>query len=197
MDFAKAFDTVNHEILLKKLEYYSVRGVPLICFQSYLHNRQQYVKINQSISDSKTITCGVPQDSWPFAFFYLYQRHIFSHLKVSFHLFANGTCIFGSNKNYKKLEDEIKTSLGNITNWPKANKLMINVKKSNLIFFKVGNNQSADETIKIYIENQILEPKDTAKYLGVYIDKGLSWDRHIEHINSKLNRGIGISKPYI
>ena len=130
-------------------------------------------------------------------FFYLYQRHIFSPLKISFHLFANGTCIFGSNKNYKKLEDEINTSLDNITNWPKANKLMINVKKSNLIFFKVGNNQSADETIKIYIENQTLEPKDTAKYLGVYIDKGLSWDRHIENINSKLNRGIGISKPYI
>ena len=58
-----------------------------------------------------------------------------------------------------------------ISNWLKANKLMINVKKSNLIVFKVGNSQSADETIKICIENQILEPKDTAKYLGVYIDK--------------------------
>ena len=69
---------------------------------------------------------------------------------------------------------------------------MINVKKSNLIVFKVGNSQSADKTINIYIENQILEPKDTAKYLGVYIDKLSSWDRHIEHINSKLNRGIGI-----
>ena len=59
----------------------------------------------------------------------------------------------------------------------------------------MGNNQSAYETINIYIENQILKPKDTTKYLGVYIDKGLSWDRHIEHINSKLSklsRGIGI-----
>ena len=84
---------------------------------------------------------------------------------------------------------------------------MINVKKSNLIVFKVGNSQSAGETINIYIENQILEPKDTAKYLGVYIDKCLSWDRHIEHINSKLNGGIqqnslrtiysSFLKPYI
>ena len=56
----------------------------------------------------------------------------------------------------------------------------------------MGNNQSAYETINIYIENQILKPKDTTKYLGVYIDKGLSWGRHIEHINSKLNRGTGI-----
>ena len=103
-------------------------------------------------------------------------------------MFADDTSIFHSNKNYKKLEDEINTSLDNITNWLKANKLMINVKKSNLIVFKVGNSQSARETINIYIENQILEPKDTAKYLGVYIDKRLSWDRHIEHIRSKLNR---------
>ena len=69
---------------------------------------------------------------------------------------------------YKKLEEELNTSLNNIANWLKANKLMINAKKSNLIVFKMGSSQSADETMKIYIENQILEPKDTAKYLGVY-----------------------------
>ena len=142
------------------------------------------------------ITCGVPLGNvlGPLLFL-IYINDIFSAApKVSFHLFADDTCIFHSNKNYKKLEDEINTSLDNITNWLKANKLMINVKKSNLIVFKVGNSQSAGETINIYIENQILEPKDTAKYLGVYIyiDKCLSWDRHIEHINSKLNTGIGI-----
>ena len=194
--FTKAFDTVNHKILLKKLEYYGVRGVPLIWFQSYLHNRQQCVKINQSTSDSRIITCGVPQGSvlGPLLFL-IYINDIFlAAPEVSFHLLADDTCIFHSNKNYRKLEDEINTSLDNITNWLKANKLMINVKKSNLIVFKVGNSQSARETINIYIENQILEPKDTAKYLGVYIyiDKCLSWDRHIEHINSKLNTGIGI-----
>ena len=135
LHFAKAFDTVNHEILLKKLEYYGVRGVPLIWFQSYLHNKQQCVKINQSASDSKTITCGVPQGSVLGALFFLiYINDIFlADSKVLFHLFADDTCIFHSNKNYRKLENEINTSLDNIT---KANKLMINVKKSNLIFLK-------------------------------------------------------------
>ena len=89
-------------------------------------------------------------------------------------MFADDTCIFHSNKNYRKLEDEIDTPLDNITNWLKASKLMINVKKSNLIVFEVGNSQSADEAININVENQILELKDTAKYLGVYIDKELS-----------------------
>ena len=84
--------------------------------------------------------------------FLIYINDIFlaAH-KVSFHLFADDTCIFHSNKNYRNLEDEINTSLENITNWLKANKLMINVK--NLIIFKVGNGQSADLTINIYIEN--------------------------------------------
>ena len=160
--------------------------------QSYLHNRQQCVKINQSTSDSKTIICGVGSVLGALLFL-IYINDIFlATPKVSFHLFADDTCIFHSNKNYRKLEDEINTSLDNITNWLKANKLMINVKKSNLIVFKVGNSQSAGETIIIYIENQILGPKDTAKYLGVYIDNRLSWDRHTEHINNKLNRDISI-----
>ena len=145
---------------------------------------------NQSNSDSKTITCGVPQGSvlGPLLFLIYINDKFLATLKVSFHLFADDTCIFHSNKNYKKLEHEITTSLDNIANWLKANKLMINVKK----LFKVGNRQSADETMKVYIQNQILEPKDKAKYLGVYTDKQLSLDRHIEHINSKLNRGKGI-----
>ena len=98
------------------------------------------------------ITRGVPQGSvlGPLLFL-IYINDIFlAASKVSFHLFADDTCIFHSNKNYRKLEDEINTSLDNITNWLKANKLMINVKKSNLVVFKVGNNQNAGETL-IYI----------------------------------------------
>ena len=58
---SKAFGTVDHEILLAKLQYYEIRGTTLKWFESYLHNRQQFVKLNQDISDQKTISCGVPQ----------------------------------------------------------------------------------------------------------------------------------------
>ena len=61
LNFSKAFDTVNHEILIAKLQYYEIRGTTLKWFESYLHNRQQFVKLNQDISDQKTISCGVPQ----------------------------------------------------------------------------------------------------------------------------------------
>ena len=111
--------TVNHKILLNKVEYYGARGVLLIWFQSYLHNRQQCVKINQSTSDSKEITCRVSVGSvlGPLPFL-IYINDIFlATPKVSFHLFADDTsCIFHSNKNYRNLEDEINTSPDNITN---------------------------------------------------------------------------------
>ena len=128
---ACVFDTVNHKNFVKKLEYYGVRGVPLIRLQSYLHNSQQCVKTNQSISDFKTITCGVTQVSvLGFLLFLIYINEIFlATLEVLFHLFADDTCIFHSNKNYKKIEDEISTSMDNKTNCLRANKLMINVKR--------------------------------------------------------------------
>ena len=128
---ACVFDTVNHKVFVKKREYYGVKGVPLIRLQSYLHNSQQCVKINQSISDFKTITCGVTQGSvlGPLLFLIYINEIFLATLEVLFHLFADDTCIFHSNKNYKKLEDEINTSMDNKTNWLRANKLMINVKR--------------------------------------------------------------------
>ena len=100
-DFAKAFDTVNYDILLEKLKNYGIRGLPLNWFKSYLSGRYQCVKINNAKSDNKAIVCGVPQGS----VFLIYINDIYkSAPKVCFHLFADGTCLFYSNKSYKKME---------------------------------------------------------------------------------------------
>ena len=61
LDFSKAFDTVNHTILLTKMELYGIRGVPLQLFASYLTNRQQYVQMRNTVSLRQTMTCGIPQ----------------------------------------------------------------------------------------------------------------------------------------
>ena len=98
LDFAKAFDTVNHSILLQKMEHYGTRGLPLSWFTSYLSKRHQAVEINNNMSDSLEITCGVPQGSvlGPLLFL-LYVNDIYkSSTQLSFHLFADDTAIYYS-----------------------------------------------------------------------------------------------------
>ena len=196
LDFVKAFDTVNHKILLKKIEYIGIRDIQLQWFDSNLSNRQQCVKLGQDISDFKTVKCGVPQGSVlrPLFFLIFINDIYISTSKVSFYLFADGTCLFYSNKDYKKVEKDINNALENITNWLKANKLTLNVKKSNLILFNIQTNIKDNPKIKICIGNSELEQKNSSKYLGIYFDKRLSWDTHIDYINNEINRGIGIIK---
>ena len=111
LDFAKAFDTVNHKILLKKLEYYGIRGTVLKWFDSYLCNRPQCVNINGTLSDFLNILCGVPQGSvlGPILFLiYINDIQISSDI-LKFHLFADNTSIFFSHKDEKSLESTVNS----------------------------------------------------------------------------------------
>ena len=103
------------------------------------------------------------------------------------------TCIFHSNKNYSKLEQELNSALKNVTTWLKANKLTLNVDKSNLILLNLKRKQKSTN-INIHLGDDKLEPKDYAKSLGVNIDSKLTWEKHIQTTNFKLQKGIGIIK---
>ena len=93
LDFSKAFDTVNHKILLSKLYHYGIRGIPHDWFQNYLHNRTQFVKIGSSQSNAKTITCGIPQGSTlgPLLFLLYINDLPYCSKKLSFRIFADDT----------------------------------------------------------------------------------------------------------
>ena len=190
LDFAKAFDTVNHRIMLNELSYYGIRGVSNNWLESYLSNRQQCVQIGSHTSDFKPINCGVPQGSvlGPLLFL-IYINDIANTSSIlKFQLFADDTCIFLSHKNRSTLETQLNNELSKVSNWLIANKLSLNVDKTNVLVFR--NKNSSDEIIlDLQINGDKLKEKLFAKYLGIIFDNKLTWQYQIEHISSKLVKG--------
>ena len=137
IDLKKAFDTVNHSILLKKLEHYGIRGVALDWFCSYLSNRKQYVSVNGHISETLQIRCGVPQGSvlGPLLFL-IYINDLPSVSKcLTFCLFADDTNIYFEASDLFTLQKVINRELRHAKKWLDANKLDSNVDKTNFVIF--------------------------------------------------------------
>lgn len=131
LDFSKAFDTVDHDILLKKLCHYGINGTALTWFESYLKNRTQFVTYNKIASSSKNIKCGVPQGSilGPLLFL-IYINDLNNICEHTFSiLFADDTNLFISGTNIDDLCTKINDELKNVSKWLKVNKLSLNIKK--------------------------------------------------------------------
>ena len=146
-DLSKAFDTVNHEILCKKLEHYGIRGICLQWFKNYLRERSQIVKFKQHKSTEMKITTGVPQGSiFGPLLFLLYINNIENCSKIlSFVPYADDTNAFHSNSCIKILSKTMQTELDKIVKWLSANKLSINASKKKIVLFK-GKKQITEPT---------------------------------------------------
>ena len=139
IDLNKAFDTVNHSILLQKLEHYGIQGVLNNWFSSYLNNRYQATQVGSHVYKKERCLCGVLQGSvlGPLLLL-LYINDIYnSSDKLSFYLFADDTNLLYAEKNLRSLETVVNEELRNIGNWLMVNKLSLNVKKSNFVIFRL------------------------------------------------------------
>ena len=193
VDLKKAFDTVDHKVLLKKLFDIGVRGLTLKWFENYLINRRIVTKVNNSISEEKHLTHGVPQGSilgpLLFCIFINDLPDIFKLSQV--HLYADDTVIYFSHKNPNVVESALNTEMEVLDKWMCKNKLLINYTKTVSMLIGTRNLLADYNTLNVKIRNMILQKVKTTKYLGLHIDEELKWDIHINSMCQKISKLVG------
>jgi Reverse transcriptase (RNA-dependent DNA polymerase)/Endonuclease-reverse transcriptase len=194
-DLAKAFDTVDHAILLNKLATYGIRGMQLDWFASYFENRLQRVLCNGALSDLRAIKYGVPQGSnlGPLLFLLYINDLPNASPTLFFILFADDTNVFYSHRSLQSLTEIVNTELSSVADWFCVNKLTLNLDKTNFILFKshrkVG---TLDNQMLLRINEDSIAQVKTTKFLGVYVDQHMTWNEHIKNISNKIAKNIGI-----
>ena len=192
VDLSKAFDTIDHGILLKKLERYGIRGVAGSLIESYLSRRTQFTEVLKERSDSLTIQYGVPQGSvlGPLLFLlYINDISRLSNLGV-YVLFADDTNIFIEGNTAQEAYEKGNKLLLCLQNYMLLNKLHINMSKCCFMHFKPKSSRPTDEVLKLEIDGFAIKKCTETRFLGVIIDDKLNWDAHIKHLKRKLNYAI-------
>ena len=189
VDLPKVFDTVDHQILLATLNHYGICGVSHDWFKSYLSYRSQYVSINEYESGLAAITCGVTQASvLGSLLFLLYINNLNQAIKLcKVHHFANDTNLLCLSNSTKKLNKLVNADLKHLVNWLNANKISLNVKKTEMVIHK-SKQKKFEGDLKTILCGERLYPTESVKYLGAKIDTNLSWQYHVNDLSIKLNR---------
>ena len=194
MDLSKAFDTLDHSILLTKLKYYGIQDNELMWFSSYLTNRQQYVELDGISSDLKPLFTGVPQGSilGP-QLFLIYMNDIpQSSQHFKYILYADDTTLFTTVQFRSATQIDINNELSNVHNWLAVNKLSLNVKKTKYVLFHAINKPTQGLVPELAIDGINIERVSTFNFLGIHLNENMLWTTHIDIISSKIAQFSGI-----
>ena len=191
IDLSKAFDTLNHSILVEKLTYYGIRDNANKLFANYLSGRHQYVEYNDSKSRTRVITTGVPQGSILGPLLFLIYINDLPSVSTVFDMlmYADDTTLY-CNINEELNDFTINNELGKIDDWLTSNKLCLNAKKTKFMIFH--SHQRIIAQPKLTINNTDIEQVKQFNFLGLILNSQLTWSSHIEHISKKISRVIGV-----
>ena len=193
IDLSKAFDTVAHDILLAKLDHWGVRGSELHWIASYLRERKISVKIKNTQSSTNILSLSVPQGSslGPLLFIIYFNDIVNASNLLNFTIYADDCVTYVSNENLKTGEEIMNTELKSIYKWLLANKLTINIQKTNFMIL-ARKKIPLDDSISIRINNLSIDRVKSIKFLGVTINEKLNWANHIRNISKKLSKLNGV-----
>ena len=189
-DIKKYFNVIDHEIILKKIEYYDFQTHTIEWFKSCLLNRQQLVACHNELSSKSTLETGVPQESvlGPIIFI-VYVNDLNRHIHLgACNLYADDTLVYCSANSIDKLQEGIQECVTEIQEWYNKNRLVRNVSKSNIMVFSTRQREIHTNVhdLYVFIGNDILTQLDCLNYLGVKLDANVLWNAQIDELCRKL-----------
>ena len=192
VDFRKAFDLVDHNILLKKLEIYQFSQVTLNWFKSYLSERKQIVTFKNVDSDKETVKCGVPQGSilGPLLFL-LFINDLPLHLKVMTDLYADDSTLYEINSSKEEIERKLQLAIKDLARWCKQNGMIINTEKTKVMLVTTRQRRTrVNDDLNLSLNDIQLLTISNEKVLGVQIDNNLSWGEHVRKVTKMMSTNI-------
>ena len=194
VDFKKAFDLVDHQILIDKLKIYGIKDEALSWFNTYLTNRKQQVAINNCKSDFKQISYGVPQGSilGPLLFLLfindlpLYTSNVFTDL------YADDTTLYDVQDSMEQIENNLQSSLNNLQIWCRNNGMILNSSKTKVMLVTTYQKRQrlTNDHLDLTYNKESLNMISNDKILGVFVDNNLTWSNHIKHLTKKIASSI-------
>lgn len=187
LDLSKAFDLVDHSLLIDKLTKYGFRGKFGDWLCSYLTNRKQFTTVNGCKSLTKNILCGVPQGSvlGPLLFLLFVNDLLSTITESSLILFADDTSCLVWDSNTDNLRTRSQTRLNELVNWFNTNKLLINRDKTVFLQFSPRINEINQSSL-LRIDNKSIQQVQAVKFLGIHMNNSLSWETHINELSKHL-----------
>ena len=192
LDLSKAFDTLDHDTLIYKLNFYGIRGIALEWVKSYLLNRYQIVNIGSIQSSPLPLKTGVPQGSilGPLLFIiFINDMHACTDISKTIN-FADDTCLLFTSDTLQGLQNQLDNKLDLVNDWLSCNKLSLNISKTKCVLFHSKHQQIQNVLLNVVMNNSPIEIVDDINFLGIHINKHLDWKIHVSMCGNKISRSV-------